>query len=151
MSQISCTISGGQFMAFISTGQTASIYPIGFATKSDFKTDLTIQKVSSKDSGTFDEFCGGRFNWSISSDNFYSYGTTGNTQSFNKVMCAYQNRLPVCIAYGFATGTAPFFTPNATDKFTGCAIINSLSISAQDDQRVTFSVNLCGTGAFTFV
>ena len=150
MSQINTIVYGGSFGLFFASGATTPM-PVAFAQKCDLKINMATRKSSSKDSGLWEEFNSGRFDWSVTSDQLYAYGNTGTTQTFAKIYSLYVKQLPCVMKFAPYTGNSPNWVAGATDVFSGTLVITSLSINASDGNDTSYTLSGQGTGPLTFV
>lgn len=141
---------GGDMMTFISSGATK--LPLAFSTSAKLDMNKKLRDISSKDSGNSEEYTGvgARLGWTASSDGFMAY-TSGSTLTGTTPMDVMFNYFkagqPVNFVFGCKTGNAPGWTVNSSVKaFTGQVLIENISISSNDGENVTYSVNFRGTG-----
>ena len=144
---------GGSMMVFLNpTGQTAAgALPAAFSTNAKITIALTDREISSKDSGDWSEFLGNKFNWNVTTDALLSLsGVTGSTLSTKKVYTAFVTKTPVYVAFSVTAGSTPSWTVAAGKlKFTGCALINSMDITAADNTEAVYTFGAKGTGALS--
>jgi predicted secreted protein len=148
MSDISKLIYGGDMMLFVSSG--ATVQPLAFSTSAKLDISLKTRDVGSKDSGYWDESAVGKFGWNVSSDQLYSYGATGSTQTFAKLYTMMIARVPINCAFAVKAGSTPNWTAGTTDKFSGQIVITALNVTAGDNANTTYTMSGIGTGILSF-
>lgn len=132
---------------------------IALATSHSLDITINTADTTTKDSdGKFLQNETTTIQWSLQSENLCSFGTDGSdTQTVLDLALV---GTPVTVVFGLVTpldAVVPTggFTVNSTasDKFayTGSAIITSISVSANNGEKATYSVTFTGTGALTKV
>jgi TP901-1 family phage major tail protein len=133
---------GGDMMLFVDSK------PIAFSTDAKLEITADVREISSKDSGYWKERSPGKLDWKTSTDALYTESLTGATNDFEDLYSKMVLRVPITVVFAAKTGTVPEWTVDpAKKKFTGQAIITSLSVSAPDNETTTYSVALEATGA----
>lgn len=150
MSQINNLIYGGDMMLFVASGAT-TVQPLAFSTSAKLDITLKTRDVGSKDSGYWDETAVGKFGWTVSSDQLYSYGATGSTQTFAKLYQMMIARVPINMAFAVKAGSTPNWTAGTTDKFSGQIVITALNLTAGDNANTTYTMSGIGTGILVYV
>ncbi len=141
-------VYGGDLMLFTHTGST--VQPVAFSTQSQLSINLGTREISSRDSGNWKSIAAGKLDWSTSSDALVNYTSTGTTQSVDELFNYQVCRCPVCINFAVKCGTSPSWSVSASSKkFTGSGFITSLSISSQDGDQATYSINIQGNDALS--
>lgn len=141
-------VKGSDLMLFEGSEPKA----FAFATNHTLQIDGDVMETSSKDSGKWKSNQITKLGWTITSDNLYS---ETDYDSLVEKMIA---REEVDVLFAIA-GNADDdkgkpdggWTPKPNSGYKGKAVITSISVSAQDGQNATYSVNLQGTGALTKV
>lgn len=106
-------------------------------------------EVSSKDSGKWTERISGKLSWNASSENLFVL--TEYKDLFEKLVA----REKVTLTFGYITNgnengkPEGGWTMDATNTYTGSAIISSIDANASDGDIATYSINFEGTGALT--
>lgn len=140
---------GGDLMIFIGTGATTE--PFAFSTSAKLDISLKTLEISSKDSGYWTSIAAGKFTWNISTDGLMSYTlTSGNTNSVDELWTMMLTRTVVNVVFAAKTGTSPSWTIDSSKKkFSGTALITSLSLNANDNEMATYSITLEGSEELT--
>ncbi len=150
-------IKGGDLMLFVQKGQTKKA--IALATSHNIELQSELQSTSNKDEGAGDWSSQevGLLSWSVSSENFFSMDATQTTYNDLFDMMIAKQPIEVVFSMKAETGvsdvtetTGQAWTP-AVPKYTGKAVINSLSLNAPNGEYATFTANLTGVGALTKV
>ena len=142
-------IYGGDMMLFVGSA-SGSTQPIAFSQNAKLSIKAATRGISSKDSGVWEESQVGKLSWEMSSDALYSMGVTGTTNEANDLFTLMSGRTPIYVGFSKYTGTVPSWSPAASIKYTGMAIITALDITANDGDNVSYSISLTGTGALTY-
>ena len=130
---------------------------IALATSHTLSITINTADTTTKDSaGQWQEAEVQSMSWSMTSDNLVSHGTDGHDTKAvidaalvgNKVTLIFGLASPIDAVVptgGFTSNTS------ATDKFgyTGDAIITSVSMTANNGERATYSITFTGVGALT--
>lgn len=132
---------------------------IGLATSHSLSITVNTADTTTKDSaGQWSDAEVTTMQWSMTTDNLCSHGTDGSDTE--AMIDATLVGAKVTVLFGLVTpidAQVPTggFTVNdsATDKFayTGQAIITSISVTANNGEKATFSVTFTGVGALTKV
>lgn len=138
-------IQGQDFHLFTTTGATSGVtgYTVlACATSCKLTLSGELQDITNKDSGLFVEKAPKRFSWNASSDNMFEVGnvTNGYDMLFAKMIA----KTPVNVGFNTKTGSNM-----SAGAYVGKAYITSLDLNASDNDNVTFSVSLEGSGALT--
>lgn len=146
MADNSKLIYGGDLMLFIGSGSTKN--PLAFSTSAKLSVNTKTREISSKDSGNWTEKLAGKFDWNCSTDALLSYSVTGSTTSCDVVYQLFLAGQPINVAFAVKTGSSPYWTADATKKaFSGQGIIESMDITAGDNDTATYSISIAGSGA----
>lgn len=125
----------------------ANSNPVAFGKSCDLSISSDSIDTTSKFSGNFKTSIPGQISYTVSSDFLLTYAS-GDT-SFDTLL-----------AVQLSGGTVPFVIGTTTDsvtyamtagKYSGTAIITSLSLKAEENGICSCSVSLQGTGALTKV
>lgn len=139
-------VKGSDLMLFDGTTQKA----FAFATNHSLEISGDVMETSSKDSGKWKSNQVTKLGWTITSDNLYS---EEDYDSLVEKMIARSEFDVIFAIAGNADSDAGMpeggWTPKPNSGYKGKAVITSISVSAQDGQNATYSVNLQGTGALT--
>lgn len=139
-------VNGGDVGLFISSGSTSGITAtqlIAAATTHKLEVKGGLRKITSKDSGIWEESASAMLSWSVSSDSFVSFDTTAF--SYNKIYALMIARQPITVVSSLYTGTGTRTT--GSTAYVGQAYITSLSSDYKNEDNVTMSITLEGTGA----
>jgi predicted secreted protein len=146
-------VYGGDMMIFLNpTGTTSTgVQPAAFSTGAKLTVNLGTREISSKDSGDWSEFAGGKFDWDASSEHLMNLsGVTGTTLSTKEVYASFVAKSPVYLALASKTGTSPTWTISSTKvKLSGQALITSMDFNASNGETATYSISLKGTGVLS--
>lgn len=125
----------------------------GFATSCDINIDVDTKEVSTGSykhvsvEGQWKEYETERKGWTVNTEHLAS-------TDMEDCMALYDvlnEGVAVDISYTLVTsnggGETGDITASTTTGWTGKAIVNSLKVSAQNDNDATFSISLQGTGA----
>ncbi len=99
--------------------------------------------ISNKDTGGWDDNLAGRKNWTASSDALVD---VTDSQGFEEAYDAYIAGDTVTITWGMVSGSA---IDTSVVNWSGSATIESLDLSANDGEAVSYSIKLNGKGAPT--
>lgn len=103
--------------------------------------------TTTKTSGGWKEFVASLKEWSIDCDGLYTLPKASGTSSFRALEDAFVNGEPVAVEFALATETG--VTAGDTIGFSGLAYIVDFPLEAPQDDSLTFSVTLQGTGELT--
>ena len=106
----------------------------------------TIDKTT-KSSGGWKEFVASFKEWSIDCEGLYTLPTASGTSAFRLLEDAFVDGDPVTVEFVLSDTTG--VSTGDTVGFTGQALIVDFPLEAPQDDGVTFSVSLQGTGALT--
>jgi predicted secreted protein len=148
-------LKGTDLMVFV---KIASTYKsIGYATNHTLSLGSNATEVSTKDSGggKWVEQSVQKLNWSMSTENLYSYDQAGG--GFNDLFALMVSKSKVDLVFAleedFATkpDTVPSGGWTAIDapRYTGSAFITDIQVNAPDGQDASFTATFTGTGALT--
>lgn len=113
---------------------------VSFGTSHDFEVTMETRDASNKDSAGWAEKREGQRSWTASGEFIFAEDAA---MSFSDLFALVTSRSQV---------VAKIATTTAGDKiYSGSAYITSLSKSAPNEDTVTYSVSLEGTGALTEV
>lgn len=117
--------------------------PVANLLSNDFNFDMTIIDVSSKSSGAAAENITGRYSWSCSAESVNENdGSVGTTEvSFQDIMTDALAGTSWTVVIGSGTTGDP--------KLTGTARLANVKLTAPDNDKSTFTVDITGTGALT--
>ncbi|MCR8874890.1 phage tail protein [Phocaeicola barnesiae] len=137
-------VRGSDLMLFDGTTNKA----FAFATNHTLELSGDVLETSSKDSGKWKSNQITKLSWTITSENLYS---EEDYDDLVEKMIARDEFDVIFAIAGNADSDAGVpeggWTPKANSGYKGKAVITSISVSAQDGQNATYSVNLQGTGA----
>ena len=142
-------VKGGDLMAFVG-GKS-----IAFATSHTLEINAETANTSNKDEGGGDWESSevSILSWSVSSDNLFSFD--GEGQKYDELFDMMIAKTPVALVFCKKSETATDVPTGgwtvSTPKYTGNAVITSLSLNAQNGEYATFSVQFQGVGALTKV
>ena len=107
----------------------------------DFAKDMI--DVTNKDSAGAKEFIAGEYGYTLNVEGIFE-----NEASVSASGLSFKDILTDCLA---GTSLTVVFTTNVSgdDKWTGSAYFSSLSLSAPNNDKATFTGTLQGTGAIT--
>lgn len=117
--------------------------PVANLIATNIKVGKKMIDVSSKDSAGWDEFIGGRANWTMDCESVLEYDTSVGTagESIKEIL----DDLIAGTSWTAVIGSGT----SGDMKLSGAAFIMDVSISHPDNDKSTFSVSLQGTGALT--
>jgi len=126
----------------IINGHNLRLYIGGVAvtksTSCTMSVSVETRTTTHKDSGTYEENEAGKISWEMTTDALVAFDSTQTPQSI----------LTTCLA-GTAV-TARFSTEVTGDAYQeGSGIITSFTQNAPDNENVTFSITIKGSGALT--
>ena len=153
-------LKGNDLMLFANDGEKYT--SIAYATNHTLEVSADTKDVSNKDmgNGCWSSSEIGMYSWTASSENMVSDGAE-NGNNYNTLFDMFLKRQTVKIAFSLQTDnidyaskldseyTAPAegWTYDAENHYEGNAIITSLSLTAQNGEYATYSVQLTGCGA----
>ena len=154
------TINGSDLMLFVDKGGVKK--SIAYATNHTLEVSADTKETSTKDNGNgiWQNSELGMMSWTTSSENLCS-DSAENGLSYNDLFEIFLSRQTVDIVFSLQSNnqnfdikneesfTAPStgWSPDATNNYHGKAYITSLSLTAQNGEKATFSVSLQGAGA----
>ena len=111
---------------------------IGCATSSELSVNVDLADATCKDDGGWADHIHGLRDWSVSTDGLVAYDGTNNIGDFYTLL---NGRTSVTLK----------FTTNVTGDlvFSGSASVASISVSAEMEAAVTYSVEFTGKGVLT--
>ena len=111
---------------------------IGCATSSELSVNVDLADATCKDDGGWADHIHGLRDWSVSTDGLVAYDGTNNIGDLYTLLSG-------------RTSVALKFTTNVTGDlvFSGTASIASISVSAEMEAAVTYSVEFTGKGPLT--
>ena len=121
---------------------------IGHSTSCSLSLAVDAPDASDKEAGGWAVEIGGQKSWSVTTDGLSTVvpGVLANYVSTDELMILAADRVAVTLKFTTVTGT----TPVTGDVYwTGSAFIESVDITADMENPVTFSVSFKGTGALT--
>ena len=121
---------------------------IGFSTSCSLSLAVDAPDASDKEAGGWAVEIGGQKSWSVTTDGLSTVvpGVLANYVSTDELMILAADRVAVTLKFTTVGGT----TPVPGDVYwTGNAFIESVDITADMENPVTFSVSFKGTGALT--
>ena len=121
---------------------------IGHSTSCSLSLAVDAPDASDKEAGGWAVEIGGQKSWSVTTDGLSTVvpGVLANYVSTDELMILAADRVAVTLKFTTVTGT----TPVTGDVYwTGNAFIESVDITADMENPVTFSVSFKGTGALT--
>ena len=130
-------IIGNSFMLYVNN------QPIAFAKTLDLTVTGAEIDTTNKMSGQFKASMTGMLSYTIASDFLYT-PLSGDT-SYNTLLTTMLTGSQLSFVIGTTTDSVAFSM--TTGLYSGTAHISSLSMKAEDNQIVTCSINLAGSGA----
>ena len=111
---------------------------IGCATSSELSVNVDLADATCKDDGGWADHIHGLRDWSVSTDGLVAYDGTNNIGDLYTLLSG-------------RTSVTLKFTTNVTGDlvFSGTASVASISVSAEMESAVTYSVEFTGKGALT--
>ena len=111
---------------------------IGCATSSELSVNVDLADATCKDDGGWSDHIHGLRDWSVSTDGLVAYDGTNNIGDLYTLLSG-------------RTSVALKFTTNVTGDlvFSGQASVASISVSAEMEAAVTYSVEFTGKGPLT--
>ena len=111
---------------------------IGCATSSELSVNVDLADATCKDDGGWADHIHGLRDWSVSTDGLVAYDGTNNIGDFYTLLSG-------------RTSVTLKFTTNVTGDlvFSGSASVASISVSAEMEAAVTYSVEFTGKGVLT--
>jgi predicted secreted protein len=111
---------------------------IGCATSSELSVNVDLADATCKDDGGWADHIHGLRDWSVSTDGLVSYNGTNNIGDLYTLLSG-------------RTSVSLKFTTNVTGDlvFSGTASVASISVSAEMEAAVTYSVEFTGKGPLT--
>jgi predicted secreted protein len=111
---------------------------IGCATSSELSVNVDLADATCKDDGGWADHIHGLRDWSVSTDGLVAYDGTNNIGDLYTLLSG-------------RTSVTLKFTTNVTGDlvFSGTASVASISVSAEMEAAVTYSVEFTGKGALT--
>jgi TP901-1 family phage major tail protein len=104
-------------------------------------------ETTTKSSNGWKEFVSSFKEWSIDCDGLYTLPTASGTPSIRALEDAFLNGTEVTVEFVLADVTG--LSLGDIEGFTGSALITDFPLEAPQDDSMTFSVSLQGTGALT--
>lgn len=144
-------INGSDLVLFVISGATYK--PIALAQTCKFSTSMSARKISSKDSGGFEESASGRISWTCDSDNLFTMDNLATSgYSFDTLMTAYLAKTAITVKLTMVTTLGMSYpqTAGSVKGISGSAFITKLDLNAKDADNASFTISLEGTGAFTW-
>lgn len=147
-------VYGGSMALFVNTSGTTA-QPLAFSTSAKLDVSVATREISSKDHGLYTERVASKISWNASSDALVTELMTisGATyQTYDELYTLMVAAKPVAFAFASMSGTYGAYgatMKTGNKKFTGLAIITSLSLNAPDQDNASYSVTLDGTGILT--
>ncbi|RCW38663.1 phage tail tube protein [Marinilabilia salmonicolor] len=136
-------INGTDLLLFHDDG--AAQTPFAGSTSHSLSINNELRDAATKDSADWLEKIYGRSDWSISCDGLVSFTDTYNYEQLFDMMLAKED-----IDVVFALNAAG--TPDTSNtQYTGTVKIESLELTAPDNDNSTYSVTLQGSGPITKV
>lgn len=152
------TLNGSDLMLFIK--KSDKMQSIAYATSHTLDLSMDTKDVSTKDNGAgrWQNYEAGLQSWTVSTENLMS-DSAENGLSFNDLFDIYLNRTTVDVAFALQADYTDLTTKEneswdapttgwtpSTNQYHGKAIITSLSVSAQNGEKATYSCTLQGCG-----
>ena len=111
---------------------------IGCATSSELSVNVDLADATCKDDGGWADHIHGLRDWSVSTDGLVAYDGTNNIGDLYTLLSG-------------RTSVTLKFTTNVTGDlvFSGSASVASISVSAEMEAAVTYSVEFTGKGVLT--
>jgi predicted secreted protein len=111
---------------------------IGCATSSELSVNVDLADATCKDDGGWADHIQGLRDWSVSTDGLVAYDGTNNIGDLYTLLSG-------------RTSVTLKFTTNVTGDlvFSGTASVASISVSAEMEAAVTYSVEFTGKGVLT--
>lgn len=141
-------VRGSDLMLFDGTTSKA----FAFATNHTLEISGDVMETSSKDSGKWKANQITKLGWTVTSENLYSEEDYDSLVSKMILREEFDVLFTIASNANDDTGVpSGGWTPKPNSGYKGKAVITSISVSAQDGQNATYSVNLQGTGALSKV
>ena len=153
-------LKGNDLMLFANDGKKYT--SIAYATNHTLELSADTKDVSNKDmgNGCWSSSEIGMYSWSTSSENMVSDGAE-NGHNYNTLFDMFLKREKVKIAFSLQTDNIDYaakldseysapaegWTYDAANHYEGDAIITSLSLTAQNGEYATYTVQFQGCGA----
>lgn len=143
-------IKGSDLMLFVAGKSVA------YATSHTLSVSADTTDTSNKDEGG-----GGwassdinKLSWTSQTENLYS--EDGNGESYKDLFALMIAKIPIELVFSLKTETATDvpevgWTPKATGKYSGKALITSLELNAPNGENATFTAQFTGVGALALV
>lgn len=152
------TLNGSDLMLFIT--KDSKLQSVAYATSHSLEVNADTKDVSTKDNGAgrWQNYEIGMQSWTVSSDNLMS-DSAENGLSFNDLYDIFLKREPVEVAFALQSNftdlttkldeewQAPStgWTPS-DNRYHGKAIITSISLTATNGEKASFSCSMQGCG-----
>jgi predicted secreted protein len=141
-------VKGTDVCLFIGTALAKKV--IAHATSCKISIAASTTKVTSKDSGKWEESIVQRFNWNVDSEQFKSVGVDADRLTFDDMVTSMLAGVPITVTVGEVTGAMPQVL-GVGKSFVGTAIITKFDTDGKDGDAATYSVSMEGTGELTHV
>jgi predicted secreted protein len=150
-------VKGTDLMVFATIGST--LKSIAFATNHSLTIGSNSTEISTKDSGggKWIETNVQKLNWSMTTENLFTFEGGGDGQSFDDLFQQMVKREPLKLVFALENSlTKPDvvpsggWDPSTKPKYEGMAFITDLSVNAPDGDNASFTCTFTGTGALTY-
>ena len=154
------TLNGQDLMVFVKSGSTFK--SIAYATNHTLDVSMEQIDASTKDNGVgyWSNSEPGMMSWSMSTENLMS-DTAENGLSYNALFEIMLKRETVDVVFSLQTNNVDYtkklneefkaptagWTSDATNNYQGKAYITSLSVTATNGQKATYTATFTGAGA----
>jgi predicted secreted protein len=150
-------LKGSDMMVFATIG--TELKSIAYATNHTLTIGTNTTEISTKDSGAgvWIEQQVQKLNWSITSENLFTFEGGGKGHSFEDLYNKMITREPLTLVFALENSVvkpdivpSEGWSPTTKSRFAGSAYITDFSINAPDGDNVSASVTFSGTGSLTF-
>lgn len=154
------TLNGSDLMVFVKNGTTYN--SVAFATSHTLDVSMEQVDASTKDNGNgyWSNSEPGMMNWSMNTENLMS-DTAENGLSYNALFELMLKRETVDVVFSLQTNNIDYaskldtefevpstgWTHDTTNNYHGKAYITSLSVTATNGEKATYSATFTGAGA----
>lgn len=154
------TLQGQDLMVFVKNGE--SYNSIAYATSHTLDVSMDQTDTSTKDNGVgyWSNSEPGLMSWTMSTENLMS-DTAENGLSYNSLFEIMLKRQTVDVVFSLQTNNTDYegkidqefevpstgWTPDTTNNYHGKAYITSLSVTATNGEKASYSATFTGAGA----
>lgn len=127
-------LNGSDLLVFIGTGQTAT--PIGYSRSCSISLSTNLADCTTKSNSGYTEVIPTTKSWEVSVEGLGIWN-----ENIKQFVDAYNDRTPLAISFH------PKDLASGQMKYSGTAYLESMEISGEMEDGVTYSVSLKGSGA----